>query len=235
MEAAKQAEVQHLNRQLSTWVDDDGMVVIRGRPTPEVGAVVQRALEAAADRLFRETAPAPSGNVMSEELTFGQRRADALGLLAETLAADLDAGTAGDRYLVVLHVNAESVEPHPAAPSTPDAAAATFDGAIELDHGALYVSAETSRRIACDASTVHMHHDADGDVIESSRKTRRFRQQFAAPSLPATPVAASRAARRAAVTHTTSSIGPTTATPASRTWCCCVGAIIEPYTRADLA
>ena len=37
------------------------MVVIRGRLTPEVGAVVQRALEAAADRLFREAAGAPSG------------------------------------------------------------------------------------------------------------------------------------------------------------------------------
>ena len=54
---------RHLNRQLAMWVDDDGMVVIRGRLTPEVGAVVQRALEAAADRLFRDGAsrlpPAP--------------------------------------------------------------------------------------------------------------------------------------------------------------------------------
>ena len=172
-EAAKQAEAQHLNRQLSTWVDDDGMVVIRGRLTPEVGAVVQRALEAAADRLFRETAQAPSGNVIAEELTPGQRRADALGLLAEAaLTADLDAGTAGDRYQIVLHVNAQSVEPPPAAPPMPDAAADTFDGAIELDHGALYVSAETSRRLACDASTVRLHHDTDGEVVASSRKTR---------------------------------------------------------------
>ena len=50
----RRTESRHLHRQLSTWVDDDGMVVIRGRLTPEVGAVVQRALEAAADRLFRE-------------------------------------------------------------------------------------------------------------------------------------------------------------------------------------
>jgi hypothetical protein len=52
--AAAQEEARDLHRQLSTWVDDDGMVVIRGRLPPEVGAVVQRALEAAADQLFRE-------------------------------------------------------------------------------------------------------------------------------------------------------------------------------------
>ena len=82
--AAKHTETQHLNRQLSTWVDDDGMVVIRGRLTPEVGAVVQRALEAAADKLFRETTGASKGDAMAEDLTPAQRRADALGLLAES-------------------------------------------------------------------------------------------------------------------------------------------------------
>jgi hypothetical protein len=53
--ATARAEARHLHRQLATWVDDDGMVVIRGRLTPEVGAVVQRALEAAADQMFRES------------------------------------------------------------------------------------------------------------------------------------------------------------------------------------
>ena len=87
---ARGRETRHLNRQLSTWVDDDGMIVIRGRLTPEVGAVVQRALEVAADRLFRDAAGAPTGDAIAEELTPGQRRADALGLLAESaLAAGL--------------------------------------------------------------------------------------------------------------------------------------------------
>jgi hypothetical protein len=35
---ARDVETRHLNRHLSTWVDDDGMVVIRGRLTPEGGA-----------------------------------------------------------------------------------------------------------------------------------------------------------------------------------------------------
>ena len=105
--AAAQEESRHLSRQLSTWVDDDGMVVIRGRLTPEVGAVVQRALEAAADRLFREARDVAKAEQLAEEVTPAQRRADALGLLAEAaLAADLDRGSAGDRYQVVLHVEA---------------------------------------------------------------------------------------------------------------------------------
>ena len=35
--AARETEVRHLRRELSTWVDDDGMVVVRGRLTPEIG------------------------------------------------------------------------------------------------------------------------------------------------------------------------------------------------------
>ena len=160
--AACQTESRHLHRQLSTWVDDDGMVVIRGRLTPEVGAVVQRALEAAADQLRREGQAAPTGHAMADEVTAGQRRADALALLAETaLSAGLDAGTAGDRYQVVVHVDAVAADA-----DTPIA------GALELDHGATYVSAETSRRLACDASRVVMRHADDGHTVDVGRKSR---------------------------------------------------------------
>ena len=43
----EQAEERQRNasRELRTWVDEDGMVVVRGRLTPEVGAVLRRALE----------------------------------------------------------------------------------------------------------------------------------------------------------------------------------------------
>ena len=56
------------------------MVVIRGRLTPELGAVVQRALEAAADRLFREAQGEPKADRVADDVTPAQRRADALGL-----------------------------------------------------------------------------------------------------------------------------------------------------------
>lgn len=159
---ARQAEARHLSRHLSTWVDDDGMVVIRGRLTPEVGAVVQRAIEAAADRLFRDGQAATAGQAMAEEVTPAQRRADALGLLAETaLSSTLDAGSAADRYQVVVHVDASA-----------GAGEGVAAGALELEHGPVYVSAETSRRLACDAAVVVMRHDDEARVLDVGRRTR---------------------------------------------------------------
>ena len=138
-------ERRHLSRELRTWVDDDGMVVLRGRLTPEAGAVVLRALEAAGDRLFQDARACPTGDALSEEVTPAQRSADALVLLAETaLAGDLDRGTAGDRYQVVLHVDGVPTE----------------GAVLELDHGVERVSAETSRRLSCDAAVVTMARDA---------------------------------------------------------------------------
>lgn len=132
------------------------------RLTPEVGAVVQRALEAAADRLFREAQGTPKAETMADEVTPAQRRADALALLAEAaLTSDLDRGSAGDRYQVVLHMDATGV-----------AAGDGLSGTLEVDHGAVDVSAETSRRMSCDASLVPMHHDATGAVLDVGRKTR---------------------------------------------------------------
>ena len=108
---------QQASRGLRTWVDEDGMVVVRGRLTPEVGAVLRRALEAACDQARR--APASDGGPQEEaadasadsaEPTLAQRQADAIGTVAEAaLAGGLDRGTAGDRYQVVLHVDAEAL------------------------------------------------------------------------------------------------------------------------------
>ena len=87
-------------RMLSTRVDDDGMLVLRARLTPEVGAVVLRALEAALEQV-------PAAGEDDQDTGIGQRRADALGLLAESaLAGGLDPGTAGDRFQVTVHVDA---------------------------------------------------------------------------------------------------------------------------------
>ncbi len=110
---------------------------------------------------------------MAEDLTPAQRRADALGLLAESaLAANVDGGTAGDRDQVVLHVNAaDAAGPQLESPAS-SASPAALEGVVEVDHGALYVSMETSRRLACDASLVQMRHDADGAVLDVGRKTR---------------------------------------------------------------
>ena len=149
--AAEQVEdrVRHAARSLSTWVDDDGMVVVRGRLTPEVGAVLRRALEAACDQAdsgrdaarevadeatvtATDTADADAAAAAVEQVsevlkpTFAQRQADAIGMLAEcALAGGLDRGTAGDRYQVVVHVDAGALAEAPDVPAgTPAAQAA---------------------------------------------------------------------------------------------------------------
>jgi hypothetical protein len=53
LEAARDSGRRHLARSVSTYVDEDGTVVLRARLTPELGAVVQRALDAAAERLYQ--------------------------------------------------------------------------------------------------------------------------------------------------------------------------------------
>jgi hypothetical protein len=162
---AERAETarRHQRRELYTWVDDDGMVIIRGRVTPEVGAVVQQALAAACDRLFKDAAHTPAPVDVSEEANSAQRRADALGLLAESaLAADLDPGTAGDRYQVVLHVDGTALQTR----------AAEAGGQAVLEGSGVRVSAETSQRLACDAAVVAITEGPEGAVLDVGRKTR---------------------------------------------------------------
>ena len=150
---------RHACRHLDTWVDEEGMLVVRGRLSPEVGAVVLRALEAAADRLYHESED-------KSEVSASQRRADAVGLVAEAaLAANLDRGATGDRYQVVVHIDIDvdaDVLRHNAG---------TGQSALEDENG-IHVPAGTSRRIACDTSRVVMRHGPDGTVLDVGRKTR---------------------------------------------------------------
>ena len=143
---------RHESRHLETWVDDDGMVVIRGRLSPEVGAVVRCALEAAADRLHQGARAAAEDDGV--ETTAGQRRADALGLVAESaLAGDLDRGTAANRYQVVIHVDETVLRENETdeADGASKASGAPGQSPPEGTEG-FRVSAETSRQPSCDAS-----------------------------------------------------------------------------------
>jgi hypothetical protein len=159
---AREATERHKSRALHVYSDEDGMVVVRGRLTPEEGAVLMQALAAAREALYQRARDA-SGNavdVSAEMSTMAQRQADALGLLAESaLHHDLDPGASGERYQVVVHVD-EPVLADPAAP-----------GQSVLE-GGTRVSAETSRRLACDASRVVMRHESDGGVVEVGARTR---------------------------------------------------------------
>jgi hypothetical protein len=101
-----------------------------------------------------------------------QRRADALALVAvSALARELERGTPADHRLVMVHADAD-VLADPAA-----------DGRSELEEGP-HVSAESSRRVACDASVVRVTHGDGGNVLDVGRRTRaipaRLRRALAA-------------------------------------------------------
>jgi 5-methylcytosine-specific restriction endonuclease McrA len=161
---AREAARQHAGRALHVYQDEDGTVVLRGRLAPEVGALLLRALDAARETLYQRRrateAVLPVGDPAAAAPTRAQQQADALALLAETaLHHDLDPGAPGERYQVVVHVDA-AVLADPAQP-----------GQSVLDEGG-HVSAETSRRLACDASRVVMRHDPEGQVVEVGARTR---------------------------------------------------------------
>ena len=100
----QQAAARHRNRSLHVYQDGDGMYVIQGRLTPEAGAVLSQALAAACDRLY---GTGPLSTAEGEVPSMGQRRADALAMVAETaLHRGLDPGAPGERYQVVVHVDA---------------------------------------------------------------------------------------------------------------------------------
>jgi len=162
---ARETALRHASRGLHVYQDEDGMVTVRGRLEPEVGALLVQALTAARETLYqraraRDGATARPGDVSAETPSMAQQRADALALLAETaLHHGLDPGAPGDRYQVVVHVDAQAL----ADPDQP--------GQSVLEDGTR-VSAETSQRLACDASRVVMRHDDDGQLLEIGARTR---------------------------------------------------------------
>ncbi len=196
-------QARHRSRTFSVFVDGDGMYVVKGRLEPEVGAMLMRAVEAASDELFRSEDDAGAGSRGSENgdprPEPKQRRADAVGLLAErALAAGfgavpghdagrsienavapetpscdegqtsshgdpltaprVESGTRAERYQVMVHCDAATL----AAEGEP--------GRSDLD--GIRVSAETSRRMACDAAVVAMVHAKDGSMLNVGRRTR---------------------------------------------------------------
>ncbi len=161
----RETKRRHTSRALHVYQAEDGMVVVKGMLEPEVGALVMQALAAARESLYqrarqRATFNAGAGGVSEETPSLSQQQADALALLAETaLHHGLDPGAPGERYQVVVHVDAEVL----ADPEQP--------GQSVLE-GGTRVSAETSQRLACDARRVVMRHDGEGRVLEIGARTR---------------------------------------------------------------
>ena len=133
---AHESAQRHKCRALSVYRDHDGMVAVRGRLEPEVGELLIQALAAARETLYQRTHRTfvgagwtPGGDdpadvsaetrggktpvastPVEDPPTFEQQQADALALLAETaLHHGIDPGAPGERYQVVVHVDAPAL------------------------------------------------------------------------------------------------------------------------------
>ncbi len=107
---ARETARQHASRALHVHHDDDGTVVLRGRLEPEVGALLVRALAAARETLYQRARARGLADPAVTPPTMAQQQADALALLAEAaLHHELDPGAAGERYQVVVHVDAPAL------------------------------------------------------------------------------------------------------------------------------
>lgn len=98
---------------------------------------------------------------MGASSTACQRRADALGLVAERALNSAGAAERGAPYQVVLHVDQQVL-------ADPDGEG----GTCHVEDGPA-LSAETARRLCCDAPVVELIEDDRGRPLDVGRKTRR--------------------------------------------------------------
>jgi len=168
IEASEHAEKLHAGRELRWHIDEDGCYVIEARLPAEQGALLLKALEAAADEDARGATTAESVSAEtretpppeSERPALPARRADALCRIAEAyLTGDSTTARQADRYQVTVHVARESL------------CEEGDSGRCEIDHGPA-LAPETARRLACDAALVEIEEDERGNVLDIGRRSR---------------------------------------------------------------
>ncbi|CAA0099910.1 Uncharacterised protein [Halioglobus japonicus] len=152
----------HALRELNWYIDDDGSYVFKGRMSPEQGARIVQALDAAMGTLHEEQRN--TAEDVSAETPVAAKRADALERIAETYIAHSSSDNTvaikgGDRCTMHVHTDISTLQ-------------ADGGGAeSELSSGG-HVSAETSRRLACDCGVVHWLENASGTALDIGRRTR---------------------------------------------------------------
>ena len=161
-EALKKENRRHDFRELKVYAVEDGSFIVKGRLTPEQGALLKKALESGMDDAFEEQkdVPAETSDEKDPSPNFATRRADALIRVAEAyLSRASNQSDGGDRYLVHIHTDADTLM-------------ADGEGAeVEVEECGC-VPAETARRMSCDAGVVHWLENAEGEPLSVGRKTR---------------------------------------------------------------
>ncbi len=186
---ASLANEQYRDRELSHYYDHDGCLIIKARLPAEQGALIVKALEMAMDKDFvgsthrqaeeelvgaasAATEVYPKGTwtaETSDSEPIAARRADALANIAETYLNNSESsGSTADRYQVVVHVVGS---PHEHGVEELVGAASAANEYSHIDDGP-HVTAETSRRIACDCSVVGIKEDENGEPLSIGRRSR---------------------------------------------------------------
>jgi hypothetical protein len=155
-EALEKENHRHEHRELGWFVDDDGCWVMKGRFTAEQGALIQAALESAMDELFEEWKDVPEGTSAEKPGAepIAQRRADAMVRLAEGGSRNH-----GANCCINVHTDKTVLQRH-------------GQGAEAELEGHANIAAETTRRIACDASVVYWLNAKNREALDVGRKTR---------------------------------------------------------------
>jgi len=166
--SVQDAEAAHAERFLTTEWDEDGSLLLRGRLSPEDGALFVKAIEVAKQAISeREVAHevcSQGGSAEPEppsELREHPRvsRADALAELAERSLSGASAPRpAPERHQVVVHAEAGALAGGPEEPG------------CHLEDGPA-ICAESARRIACEASLLSVLHGPKGE-LDVGRKSR---------------------------------------------------------------
>jgi len=175
-------------RDVSCYQDDDGMWIIKAKLPAEEGALVAKVIKELGDRLaaaeekldensekvaaddFSEYKKDDFLNekllkeplVNREQLTFPQRRADALALMAESYLANPTGLLKGaERCQLVLHVQQD-----------PGNKGLGVQGGQGPNLEGRWLLPDSARRLACDASLLVVSEDATGNVLDIGRRSR---------------------------------------------------------------
>jgi hypothetical protein len=155
---------QHEARALVLSERRDGSLALHGVLDREAGVAVRTALEPLAR-------PRPAAGGVPDPRSAPQRNADALTALAEIALAHGDVpDTGGQRPHVTLTVTAATLTANDAPDAAPGAAPGVAPG--ELDRGGP-VSAETARRLSCDAQLTTVLVGDLGQPLALGRATRQ--------------------------------------------------------------
>jgi hypothetical protein len=146
--AAEREEWMHVIRRLYVSPTLNGMVRVDGDLDPETGQTFMTALQAVVDADVRGE---------SDMRTSAQRRADALGEIARQWLDSSDRPeVAGERPHVTVNLDLAALEAR--------------SGRAELETTGP-ITAETARRIACDASVTRVLTRGRSEVLDVGRKT----------------------------------------------------------------